>query len=334
MHSQEGQKLSLPFRQSAQGPLLPEDSMNQNWNDIRFFLALSRTNSLVSAATQLKVTHSTVSRRISALETALQTKLFVRTEKGCRLTAAGEQLLPLAEKLEQTALQFHENLPGRDNQLSGTIRIGTPDGLGNCFLASRLTALQSQNPLLEVELVAVPMYYSLSKREVDILITVKKPTVDKVVAKKITHYRFGLFAARAYLEKFDPVEKLSDLAGHRFVGYIENLLYDQNLKFLEEYSPDLKASFRSSTIIAQMNALKAGAGIGVLPYFMAHTERDLVPVLPERYIEREFWLQVNPDSRQLARVRETIDVIVEQMRSQNHLFLSLPDNRGVSVPAF
>ena len=138
--------------------------MNQNWNDIRFFLALSRRNSFVSAANQLKVTHSTVSRRISALEASLQTKLFLRSEKGCRLTAAGELLLPLAEELEKTALKFSEHISGKDNQLSGTIRIGTPDGLGNCFLASRLCNLQSKNPSLEIELVAVPMYYSLSKR--------------------------------------------------------------------------------------------------------------------------------------------------------------------------
>jgi len=298
--------------------------MNPNWNDIRYFLAVSRTESFVSAAAQLKVTHSTVSRRISALEEALQTQLFIRTEKGCRLTPSGEQLLPVAEELEKTALKFQEQVPGRDNQLSGTIRIGTPDGLGNCFLAPRLWALQREHPLLEVELIAVPMYFSLSKREVDILITVKKPIQDRIIARKLTHYRFGLFASRSYLEQRGSVEKAGDLSAHRFVGYIDDLLYDQKLKFLEEYSPDLKTSFRSSTIFPQMNAIKAGAGIGVLPYFMAQTEPELVPVLPEIYLEREFWLQVNPDTSQLARVRKAIDFIVEQMRFEKRLFLSLP----------
>jgi len=298
--------------------------MTPNWNDIRFFLAAGRTDSFVAAATLLKVTHSTVARRISALEDTLQTQLFIRTEKGCRLTTAGEQLLPIAEELERTALKFQEQVPGLDNQLSGTIRIGTPDGLGNCFLAARLEALQRANPLLEVELIAVPMYFSLSKREVDLLITVKKPVRDNVVAQKITDYRFGLFAAEKYLEQSAPITTVSDLSGHRFVDYIADLLYDQRLKFLEEYAPALKTSFRSSTIIAQVNAVKAGAGIGVIPYFMAHTEPDLVPVLPGRYLEREFWLQVNPDTRKLARVRETMNFIVEQMRSRKDLFLSPP----------
>jgi len=168
------------------------------------------------------------------------------------------------------------------------------------------------------------MYYSLSKREVDILISLKKPMVGKIIARRITRYRFGLFASENYLGKFAPITTMHDLAGHRFVGYIDDLLYDQQLRFLEEFSPDLSTSFRSSTIIAQMHALKAGAGIGVLPYFMAHTEPQLVSVLPEEYIEREFWLQVNPDSRQLARVRATIDFIVNQIEANTAIFLSLP----------
>jgi len=307
--------------------------MNRNWDDIRYFLALSRTNSFVSAANQLKVTHSTVSRRISALEASLRTQLFLRTEKGCRLTSAGELLLPHAEQLERTVLTFEESLSGKNQQLSGTIRIGVPDGLGNCFLASRLGTLQKEHPALEVELVAVPMYYSLSKREIDILITVKQPTSGNVVAKKITAYKLGLFATRGYLDSRKSIKSRADLSEHDFIGYIDDLLYDQNLKFLEEFSPGLRTNFRSSTITAQMNAVTAGAGIAVLPYFMAHTEAALVPVLPDEYIERELWLQVNPDAKQLTRVRTTMDFIIDQIISAKNLFLLLPDNGLIPAEA-
>ncbi len=298
--------------------------MPHNWDDIRYFLAVCRTSSFVAAANRLNVTHSTVSRRISALEESLDTRLFLRTEKGCRLTAAGEALLPYAETLESTIMGFEESLAGRDSQLSGTIRIGAPDGLGNCFLASHLGEFQKQHPHLEVELIAVPMYYSLTKREIDILITITKPTSGNIVARKITDYRLGLFAARSYLEKNPPISRREDLAGHEMVDYIEDLLYDENLKFLHEFAPGQKARFRSSTVVGQMNAVAAGAGIGVVPYFMAHTEPTLVPVLPELAIERWFWLQVNPDSRQLARVRATIDYIVSQIEQNRELFLSPP----------
>jgi len=297
--------------------------MNRNWDDMRFFLAVSRTNSFAAAAVRLDVTHTTVSRRITALEASLDTQLFLRTEKGCRLTSAGEALLPYAEQLETTVMNLEENIYGKDSQLSGTIRIGAPDGLGNSFLATHLCEFQKRHPQLELELIAVPMYYSLTKREIDILITVTKPTTGRIVARKLSDYRLGLFAAQSYLANHRKILQKEDLVGHNLVDYIEDLLYDENLKFLDEFAPGQKAGFRSSTVIGQMNALVAGAGIGVIPYFMAHTEPILVPVLPELYSERSFWLQVNPDSRQLARVRATINFIANQIEENKNKFMSL-----------
>jgi DNA-binding transcriptional LysR family regulator len=298
--------------------------MQQNWDDMRYFLALCRTHSFVSAAHELKVTHSTVARRISALEGSLQTLLFQRTERGCRLTPAGEMLLPYAERLESTVITIEECVSGKDKELSGSIRIGAPDGIGNCFLAARLCKFQSQHPGLEVELIPVPMYYSLSKREIDISITVRKPTAGNVIARRLTSYRLGLFSTREYLASRPAIATLEKLPGHRVIGYIDDLLFDQDLRFMEEFCPGLTVNFRSSTVVAQVQALAAGGGIGVIPYFMAHTEPALVPVLPEKNIERGYWLQINPDSRQLARVRTTIDFLVSQIEAEQDLFLSLP----------
>ena len=299
--------------------------MNQNWDDLRYFLALSRANSFLSAASHLKVTHSTVARRISALEEALQTQLFLRTEKGCRLSPAGEKLIPFAEHLESTIINLEGIVSGKDSQLSGAIRIGAPDGLGNTFLASYLSAFQKRHPALEIELIAVPMYYSLAKREIDILITITKPTTGNIVARKLSDYRFGLFATKEYLSGRPEINNLEDLRGHCFVGYIEDLLYDQQLNLTEEYMSALKKTFRSSTLLGQLKAVASGAGIGIIPYFMACTETNLVPVLPVKFVDRTFWLQVNPDTRQLARVRATIDFIIARMSADNKLFQSLPD---------
>lgn len=298
--------------------------MAQSWDDMRFFLAASRTRSFIAAAEQLMVTHSTVSRRISALEATLETRLFLRTEKGCRLTPAGEKLLPYAEQIESTVINLEAGICGKDNLLSGTIRIGAPDGLGNFFLAAQLGSFQAEHPQLDIELMAVPMYYSLSKREVDLLITITKPTRGNIVARKLIDYRLGLFATRDYLAKQPAIRRREDLPGHRMVGYIDHLLYDDNLKFMDEFHPGLTPRFRSSTVIAQLHAVAAGAGIGVLPYFMAAAQGALVPVLPEAFVERDFWLQVNPDSRQLARVRATIDFIAARMDGNRKLFQSLP----------
>lgn len=298
--------------------------LNQNWDDIRYFLALSRAQSFVAAANLLQVTHSTVSRRISALETILKTQLILRTEKGCKLTAAGEKLLPYAEALETTMLGLTEQLSDRNKKLSGTVRIGTPDGLGNCFLANYLSQFQKEHPDLDIELIAVPMYYSLSRREGDILVTVRRPTSGHIVARKITDYRLGLFASREYLSTHPEITRKEDLTRHRLVGYIEELLYDETLKLLDEYGPNLKAHFKSSTVYGQMNAVAAGAGIGIIPYFIAQADQSLIPILPQLYCQRAFWLQVNQDARQLARVRSTIDFIIDSMQASGTIFQSLP----------
>lgn len=301
-----------------------KEKQSMNWDDLRYFLALSRKNSFVAASTDLQVTHTTVARRISALEKSLQTMLFHRTEKGCQLTAAGEKLAPYAERLETTIIQLQESLADQNRQLTGSVRIGAPDGIGHGYLVSRLGLLRSMYRGLEIELIAVPMYYSLSKREIDILITVQRPTRGNIIAKRLTRYRLGLFATRHYLDGAPPIVKKKDLEEHVIISYIDDLLFDQDLNFMEEIYPGLTASFRTSTVVAQLNGVASGIGIGVIPFFMANAEPRLEPVLPEHSIERSYWMQVSPESRQLARVRTTMDFLISQFASEKHLFLSPP----------
>jgi DNA-binding transcriptional LysR family regulator len=257
----------------------------------------------------------------------LQTQLFFRTERGCRLTGAGEKLLPYAEQLEATIHLLEEDVYGKNTQLTGSIRIGAPDGFGNCFLAPRLGKFQRMHSALEIELVAVPLYYSLAKREVDILITIRKPKGGHVVARKLPSYKWGLFATKNYLNEHDQIQRLDDLRSHRMIGYIEDLLYDQELNFTNEFLPGIRPQFRSSTIVGQMNSILAGNGIGLIPYFMAHSETDMVSVLPEYSISRTFWIQLNPDSKRVARVRAAIDFIVDEMESSKLTLSRLPRSK-------
>ena len=299
--------------------------MSLNWNDLKFFLSLQRRNAFVGAADELKVTHSTVARRITALEEALQTQLFHRSERGCRLTPMGEELVPYAEQLESTLIQLKESVAGHNTELTGAIRIGAPDGIGNSYLTTCLGALQREHHGLDIELIAVPMYYSLAKREIDILITVQKPSGGNIITRKLTSYKLGLFATREYLEGHPAIHTRDDLKGHTFIGYIDDLLFDQDLSFMEDIAPGLTIRFRSSTVVAQMNAVASGVGIGVIPYFMANQNASLVPVLPEVNIIRGYWLQVHPDTRYLVRIRATIDFMVERIRADENLFMQLSE---------
>ena len=293
-----------------------------DWDDLRFFLAVARAGRLTVAARRLGADHATVSRRITALEGALKAKLFERRPQGYALTEHGERLLGKAETMETQALAVSSEIGGADLALSGTVRLGTPDGFGTMFLAPRIAALTAPYPDLEIQLVAMPRLLSLSKREADVAVSLAPPKEGKIVARKLTDYRLGLYASPAYLERNPPIEAPDDLHDHEVIGYIDDLIFTPELDYLDEVSRGLRARLQSSSLVAQMQATLAGAGVCVLPRFMAAPEERLVPVLPEAVsITRSFWLIVHADLKDVARIRATMEVLVKEVRAARSLFL-------------
>lgn len=289
--------------------------MKFDWDDLRYFLSVARAGRLTVAARRLGADHATVSRRITSLETALKAKLFERRPHGYQLTAQGEQLLANAEAIETQALAAQSEIGGADLSLSGAVRIGTPDGLGSMFLAARITALAERYPELEIQLVAMSRIPSLSKREADIAISLNPPREGRIVARKLSDYDLALYAAPAYLEQAPPIKSVQDLFDHRVVGYIDNLIYTPELDYLDEVAKGLRPRIQSSSILAQLAATEAGAGVCVLPRFMT-ARSNLVRVLPDAVtLTRSFWLIVHADLRDVARIRATMDFLVREMRA-------------------
>jgi DNA-binding transcriptional LysR family regulator len=293
-----------------------------DWDDLRFFLAVARSGRLTTAARRLNADHATVSRRITSLETSLKAKLFERRPQGYGLTLHGEQLLAKAESMETEALAIQSEIGGADMALTGTVRIGAPDGFGTVFLAPRLAKFVNAYPGLEVQLVAMPRLLSLSKREADVAITLAPPKEGKIVARKLADYRLGLYASAEYLGSAAPITAPDDLFSHRIVGYIDDLIFAPELDYLDEVAKGLRAQVQSSSVLAQMNAVVAGAGIGVIHHFMAIAEPRLVPVLPDSVsITRSFWLLVHADLKDVARVRTAVEFIVQEAKSARVLLL-------------
>lgn len=293
-----------------------------DWDDLRFFLAVARSGRLTAAARRLGADHATVSRRITSLEESLKAKLFERRPQGYALTGHGEQLLAKAESMETEALAIQSEIGGADMALSGTVRIGAPDGFGSSFLAPRFASLAKAYPGLELQLIAMPRLLSLSKREADVAITLAPPKEGKVVARKLCDYRLGLYAAQDYLDAMPPIAAAEDLFAHRIVGYIDDLIFTPELDYLDEVAKGLRAQIQSSSVLAQMNAVAAGAGIGVIHHFMAVEEPRLVPVLPESVsITRSFWLLVHADLKDVARVRAVVDFIVREAKAHRALLM-------------
>lgn len=296
--------------------------MPLDWNDLRYFLAVARTGRLTSASRSLGTDHATVSRRVKAIEQALAARLFERSPRGYALTEAGERLLVHAERMESAAAQAQNEIAGENMALGGAVRIGAPDGFGTWFLARRIGALCRRYPELELQIVAMPRVFSLSKREADIAISLARPTEGRLVSRKLTDYRLGLYAAPCYLDGAGPVASLDDLARHAMIGYIADLIFTPELDYLPQLLPQLRPQLASSNLVAQFNACRAGAGLCILPAFMAAGEDGLVRILPDDVaLTRTFWLILHADLRDTARVRAVADFIVEEVEANRELFL-------------
>lgn len=293
-----------------------------NWNDLRFFLEVARKTRLLGAAKRLGVNHTTVARRISALEDALNIRLFERTEQGFHLTHAGEALLPLAEQVENSADLAKERVQLSGDTASGTLRIGAPDGFGNAFLASRLVPFMHDNPDLTIELLPVPFTHNLMKREVDLAISLEPTKRPNISNEKITDYILLLYTSHQYIkEKGIDITNIDSFFGYTFADYIIEILYTEQLNFNHFIDPEKESQFQSSTVLAQYEFVANGGGFGVLPYFMAYRDSRLLPVLTEQFnFVRSYWFLTPHDLQRFARVRRLKRFIMSVAKKHEQFF--------------
>lgn len=309
--------------------------MTFDWDDLRYFLAVARTGRLTAAATRLGTDHATISRRVKALEGKLGAALFHRSPRGYALSEKGEALLRHAESIESTAARIQNDIAGERFSLGGAVRIGAPDGFGAFFLAPRLGKLADQHPEMELQLVATPRLFSLSRREADIAIVLSQPQRGRLISRRLTDYTLHLYGSRAYLARHPTITRSEDLGAHRLMGYIPELIYTPELDYLSTVIADPRPRFSSTNLFAQMRAVEAGTGLCILPDFMARHLPALVPVLPAQIeIRRAFWLMAHEDTRNSARVQAVIRFIVEQVDGARGQFLGAPLPEGpATAPA-
>ncbi|KJF75351.1 LysR family transcriptional regulator [Agrobacterium arsenijevicii] len=291
-----------------------------NWDDVRLFLSVARSGQFLSAARKLGVNHATLSRRISALEAAIGTQLFLRSTNGCELTEEGQSLLAGAERMETEMLNAQANLGRVDTAVAGTVRIGAPDGLGVSFLAPRLGRLTARYPDLKIQLVPVPRSFSLSQREADIAITIERPEQGRLMFSKLTDYSLGLYASRAYLAEYGTPADVDALKRHRRIGYVEDLIFSPSLNYTGEIMRDWDAAFEISSATGQTEAVRSGAGIGILHNYIAGQYPELLRIMPNMSIKRAYWTAYHESARQLVRVRTVVDFLQELVTEERRMF--------------
>lgn len=271
-----------------------------NWDDMRVFLAVARTESLSAAAPVLRMDPATVGRRIARLEESLGSALFVKSPQGYALTDLGQRMRDRATEAEDLLSLAIDEGQGASQGLTGQVRIGAPDGCANFVLPQVCAQLQDQNPGLEIQILALPRVVNLSKREADLAITVSPPNTGRMTVQRITDYHLHL-AMRADLQH--PT-RLDDLRGVPVVGYIPDMIFDKEL----DYLGDLGASGvqrASNSVAVQLQMLRQG-GVGIVHDFALPFAPELKKVLTtDVSLVRSFYLVrhlVDRRSDRLARI--------------------------------
>ncbi|MFT6605185.1 MAG: DNA-binding transcriptional LysR family regulator [Halocynthiibacter sp.] len=290
------------------------------WDDLRIFLAVARAQSLSAAGRMLKLDPATVGRRISRLEQELGAPLFAKSPQGYALSATGARLLDHAERAEAAINMARDAAEGNSEAagpgLSGQIRIGAPDGCANFLLPQVCAQISAENPDLDLQVVALPRVFNLSKREADMAIAVSAPQTGRMTVQKITDYRLHLAAHKKYLRSAPPLSALSDLRAHKIIGYIPDMIFDKELDYLAELGAD-RISFGSNSVSVQFQFVQSGAGVGIVHDFALPFGRGLQRVLPEALsLTRSFYLIRPEGDRKVDRLNRLATALAQGLKRE------------------
>jgi len=280
---------------------------SMNWDDARVALAFARGGNASAAARALGVSHTTVLRRLQALEADLEQRLVDRTPEGPRLTPAGRELARLAEEMEATAATIERRLLGGETRLEGLVRVTATEALGARFLTPHLVEFQRVHPAVEVELVTDTRSLSLARREADVAVRLLRPTEPSSIRKRVGEIGYAAYATPAYLK--------GRRERPRLVGYDQRLAGPETERLAADY-PDGRFVFRSGSTGALLAAALAGGGIAMIPCFLGDAEPRLRRLeVPRAIPPSEIWLAIHRDLRRTARAAALFDFLADLFRA-------------------
>ena len=290
--------------------------MMGNWDDLRLFLAVAREQSLSGAGKLLRLDPATLGRRMARLEKTMQAVLFVKSPSGYALTEAGVQLLSRAEAAEQAMRQATADVVVPSDQLAGQIRIGAPDGCANYLLPQVCARLVADNPGLDIQIVALPRVFNLSRREADMAIGVSAPTAGRRGVQKIADYQLHLAAADSYLAARPAIRTVADLQGHRLVGYIPDMIFDRELDYLAELGMT-RVPLASNSVSVQVNMIRQGGGVGIVHDFSLPATPGVTRILTgDVHLSRAFYLIRHEDDRRNLRLSRFAEALAQGVRAE------------------
>jgi DNA-binding transcriptional LysR family regulator len=285
-----------------------------DWDDLRYFLQVTRTRSLAGAARALRVEHSTVSRRLSALEENLGAALVARRADGLRLTALGEKLAPLAEGLERTVAAARALVEAE----KARVKLAVPSGFTRLFGAA-LADLRRAHPELSLEIVSGARPVDLERGEADLAIRARAIVGDDLVARRLCTTGWSLYAAQAYLDRHPGRFDVDDLTGHEFIGFDVSLAASPGAKWIEARASQVTIAVRSREMTDVVGAAASGVGIAVVPCLVGDAEPAMKRLTPAVVATHEIALVYRREARLSANVRAVARFVVDTVARNSAL---------------
>jgi DNA-binding transcriptional LysR family regulator len=289
------------------------------WSDFKVILAIGRGGSVAGAARVLGVDHSTVSRRLAALEETLGARLVVRGGRDFCLTNEGRRAVAAAEAVETAIGAVTRDIRSAKLEVAGSVSVSCASGMVN-GITSLLPAFLSKQPLLSIELSADNRSVDLARGEADIAIRMVRPTEPGLVARRTFELGWGIYASPAYIAAHGAPACAADFAQHRLIVYNESMLRAPGPRWLEDNRGCAKIALRADNTEMACHAIASGSGVGVVPCFAEHSRPGLVRCFPAPVATATGWLVYHETLRDSARVRAAVDLLVELFDAHASLF--------------
>ena len=305
---------SLPRRPSA--------------DDLLVLLAVGRSGLYTTAADELGMNHTTIARRIAALERALGGRVLARVGGAWELTELGREALSAAEAVESAVRGLGGEAEGT-RHLEGVVRMSATDGFSAYLAAPAAADVQRRHPGVSVEIVATTRRATQQRSGLDIEIVVGEPQVHRARAIRLGDYRLGLYGSAEYFTRHGIPESRADLAGHPLIYFIDSMLQVDDLDLARSVAPGMRESVTSTNVFVHVEATRASAGLGLLPCFMADRHDDLVRVLRDDVsLQLTYWLVTRPETLRRPEVAAVVEAIQTRMERNRAVLLGMHPTRA------
>lgn len=302
---------------------VPSGPNRPSADDLLVLLAVGRSGRFVSAAEELGINHTTISRRIAALEQTLGGRVLARASGGWELTDLGREALAAAEVVESAVKSLTVDAGGA-RVLEGVVRLSATDGFSAYLAAPAAAEVRRRHPKIAVEIVATTRRASQQRSGLDIEVVVGEPQVHRAKAMRLADYCLGLYGSRDYLRERGTPLDIDDLARHPLVYFIDSMLQVDDLDVASSFVPAMRESVASTNVFVHVEATRAAAGLGLLPCFMADRHDDLVRVLPDAVsIRLAYWLVTRTETLRRPEVAAVVDAIRVRVREQRDALLGV-----------